>query len=197
MFAFPGMLSLTVFLPAIGALAILVFLRGDRVVRGFAFLVGLADLLLSAAVFLSFDRGEGASRFQLVDRLHWISADTFNASYFLGVDGLSAPMVLLTGLLGFCAVIASWSIKERVREYFIWLLLLQTAVMGVFTSLDFLLFFLFWELETVAHVYAHCQLGHRAQDLLGNEVPDFHHPGQRLYAGGHRGRLWQPAGRLF
>ena len=64
-----------------------------------------------------------------------------------GVDGLSAPMVLLTGLLGFCAIIASWSIRERVREYFIWLLLLQTAVMGVFTSLDFLLFFLFWELE--------------------------------------------------
>ena len=147
MFAFSGMLTLTVFLPAMGALAILALIRGDRAVRSFAFLVGLADLLLSVAVFLSFDRGEGASRFQLVDRLYWISAETFNASYFLGVDGLSAPMVLLTGLLGFCAIIASWSIKERVREYFIWLLLLQTAVMGVFTSLDFLLFFLFWELE--------------------------------------------------
>ena len=116
-------------------------------VRGFALAVGLADLLLSVAVFLAFDRGEGAARFQLVDRITWISADTLNASYFLGVDGLSAPMVLLTGLLGFCAIIASWSIRERVREYFIWLLLLQTAVMGVFTSLDFLLFFLFWELE--------------------------------------------------
>ncbi len=143
----PGLLTLTVFLPALGALAILILFRGDRVVRGFALLVGLADLLLSVAVFLSFDRGEGAARFQLIDRITWISAETFNASYFLGVDGLSAPMVLLTGLLGFCAIIASWSIRERVREYFIWLLLLQTAVMGVFTSLDFLLFFLFWELE--------------------------------------------------
>ncbi len=147
MLSVPGLLTLTVFLPALGALAILIAVRGDRVVRGFAFLVGLADLLLSVAVFLSFDRGDGADRFQLVDRITWISAETFNASYFLGVDGLSAPMVLLTGLLGFCAIIASWSIRERVREYFIWLLLLQTAVMGVFTSLDFLLFFLFWELE--------------------------------------------------
>ncbi len=147
MYAFPGLLSLTVFLPAIGALVILALLRGDRTIRGFALLIGLADLALSLAVFILFDRGEGAARFQLVDRLPWISAQTFNASYFLGVDGLSAPLVLLTGLLGFCAVIASWSIKTRVREYFIWLLLLQTAVMGVFTSLDFLLFFLFWELE--------------------------------------------------
>ena len=147
MFYFPGMLSLTVFLPALGALLLLLFVRGDRVVRPFALLVSLADLLLSVAVFLSFDRGAGADRFQLVDRLNWISAETFNAAYFLGVDGLSAPMVLLTGLLGFCAIIASWSIRARVREYFIWLLLLQTAVMGVFTSLDFLLFFLFWELE--------------------------------------------------
>ena len=55
--------------------------------------------------------------------------------------------MLLTGLLGFCAVLASWHITTRVREYFVWLLLLQTAVMGVFTSLDLLLFFLFWELE--------------------------------------------------
>ncbi len=147
MFEFPGMLTLTVFLPALGALIIFALVRGDRAVRVFAFLVGLADLLLAAAVFLSFDRGEAAQRFQLVDRLNWITTETFNASYFLGVDGLSAPLVLLTGLLGFCAIIASWSISQRVREYFIWLLLLQTAVMGVFTALDFLLFFLFWELE--------------------------------------------------
>ncbi len=145
--AFSGLLTATVFLPALGALVILLFLRGDRAVRGFALLVGISDLALALLVFLGFDRSEGADRFQLVDRIPWISAETINASYFLGVDGLSAPLVLLTGLLGFCAVIASWSIGERVREYFVWLLLLQTAVMGVFTSLDFILFFLFWELE--------------------------------------------------
>ncbi len=149
MYAVPGLLSLTVFLPAAGALVILTLLRGDRVIRAFAFAIGLITLLLSLVVFLLFDRSAVAARFQLIDRFDWISSQTLNASYFLGVDGLSAPLVLLTGLLGFCAVIVSWHIQLRVKEYFIWLLLLQTAVMGVFTALDFLLFFLFWELELV------------------------------------------------
>ena len=149
MYAVPGLLSLTVFLPAAGALVILTLLRGDRVIRAFAFAIGLITLLLSLAVFLLFDRSAAAARFQLIDRFDWISGQTLNASYFLGVDGLSAPLVLLTGLLGFCAIIVSWHINLRVKEYFIWLLLLQTAVMGVFTALDFLLFFLFWELELV------------------------------------------------
>ena len=149
MYAVPGLLSLTVFLPAAGALVILTLLRGDRVIRAFAFAIGLITLLLSLAVFLLFDPSAAAARFQLIDRFDWISGQTLNASYFLGVDGLSAPLVLLTGLLGFCAVIVSWHIQMRVKEYFIWLLLLQTAVMGVFTALDFLLFFLFWELELV------------------------------------------------
>ena len=147
--AVPGLLSLTVFLPAAGALVILTLLRGDRVIRAFAFAIGLITLLLSLAVFLLFDRSGAAARFQLIDRFDWISSQTLNASYFLGVDGLSAPLVLLTGLLGFCAIIVSWHINFRVKEYFVWLLLLQTAVMGVFTALDFLLFFLFWELELV------------------------------------------------
>ncbi len=144
---FSGLLTATVFLPAVGALLILLLVRGDRNIRSFAVLVGVTDLVLSLLVFVLFDRSGGASRFQFIDRFTWISANTFQASYFLGVDGLSAPLVLLTGLLGLCSLLASWSINVRVREYFIWLLLLQTAVMGVFTSLDLLLFFLFWELE--------------------------------------------------
>lgn len=144
---FPGLLTATVFLPAGGALIILLLLRGDRNIRWFAALIGVADLALAVLAFLGFDRTDGAVRFQLLDRFDWISSQTINASYFLGIDGLSAPLVLLTGLLGFCAVLASWQITTRVKEYFVWLLLLQTAVMGVFTSLDLLLFFLFWELE--------------------------------------------------
>ena len=146
---FSGLLTATVFLPAAGALAILLLVRGDRNVRNFAVLVALADLVLTLLVFSLFDRGGGADRFQMVDRFTWIPGDNLPASYFLGVDGLSAPLVALTGLLGMCAVLASWRIKLRVREYFIWLLVLQTAVIGVFTSLDLLLFFLFWELELV------------------------------------------------
>jgi NADH-quinone oxidoreductase subunit M len=146
---FSGLLTATVFLPAAGALAILLLVRGDRNIRSFAVLVALADLVLSIVVFSVFDRGGGAGRFQLVDRFTWIPGDSLPASYFLGVDGLSTPLVALTGLLGMCAVLSSWHINLRVREYFFWLLLLQTAVMGVFTSLDLLLFFVFWELELV------------------------------------------------
>ena len=146
---FSGLMTATVFLPAVGAVAILLLVRGDRNIRGFAVLIALADLVLSLLVFGLFDRGDGAARFQLVDRFSWIPAQDLNASYFMAVDGLSAPLVALTGLLGFCAVLASWRVGHRVREYFIWLLVLQTAVMGVFTTLDLLMFFLFWELELV------------------------------------------------
>ena len=142
-------MTATVFLPALGALLILLLVRGDRNVRVVAALVGLADLALSILVFIRFDPADGADRFQLVDRFGWITTETFQASYLMAVDGLSAPLVLLTGLLGFCAILASWHIEMRVRECFAWLLLLQTAVMGVFVSLDLLLFFLFWELELV------------------------------------------------
>lgn len=129
-----------------GALLIATVVRGDRNVRYVAGAVSLAELALSIVIFIKFDLGNTA--YQLVDQAeNWIPIESFRVQYFLGVDGLSAPLVLLTGLLGMAAVFASWGIKHRVREYFVWLLLLQTAVMGVFVSLDFLLFFIFWELE--------------------------------------------------
>ena len=143
-----GLLTATVFLPLVGALLIAVLVRNDRHVRLVAGATIVLDLVLSFLVFTAYDLAKGGV--QLVDRAPgWIPIDSFKVEYFLGVDGLSAPLVLLTGLLGFVAVFASWSIKERVREYFVWLLVLQTAVMGVFTALDFILFFLLWELEMV------------------------------------------------
>ena len=145
---FNGLLTATVFLPAVAALLLAVgILRGDRAIRWFAALVTAVDLALSVVVFALFERG--GERFQLIDRFTWIDTSTVQANYLLGVDGISAPLVMLTGLLGLCAVFASFHVGNRVKEYFIWLLVLQTAVMGVFTSLDFLLFFLFWELELV------------------------------------------------
>ena len=143
-----GLLTATVFLPLVGALLIAVLLHNDRHVRLVAGATIVLDLVLSFLVFTAYNLAKGGV--QLVDRAPgWIPIDSFKVEYFLGVDGLSAPLVLLTGLLGFVAVFASWSIKERVREYFVWLLVLQTAVMGVFTALDFILFFLLWELEMV------------------------------------------------
>ena len=142
-------MTATVFVPAAGAVAILLIIKGDRNIRLFAVAVALADLVLSLVVFGLFDLSEGADRFQMVDKFSWIPAENLKANFFLGVDGLSAPLVALTGLLGFCAILASWHIKLRVKEYFFWLLVLQTAVMGVFSTLDLLLFFMFWELELV------------------------------------------------
>ena len=145
---FDGILTAVVFVPLAGAILLLLLARTDRWVRLMALAVAAADLALAVVVFLRYDT-DGSSRFQLLDRFEWISTEVFSAQYQLGVDGISAPLVLLTGLLGLCAVLASWSIKMRVKEYFLWLLVLQTAVMGVFVSLDFLLFFLFWELELI------------------------------------------------
>ena len=145
----PYLLTVTVFLPLAGALIIFALLKGNRAIQTFALVIAFADLVLSLLVFGLFDRSDGADRFQFVERFTWIPGETFDASYLLGVDGLSAPLVALTGLLGICAVIASRHIDFRVKEHYIWLLVLQTSVMGVFTSLDLLLFFLFWELELV------------------------------------------------
>ena len=143
-----GLLTTLVFLPLAAAVGIALLARNDRQVRLAAGAAALAQLVLSIVVFVAYDRGAGGV--QLVDRVSdWVPIASFNVEYFLGVDGLSAPMVLLTGLLGMAAVYASWGIKHRVKEYFVWLLILQTAVLGVFTALDFLLFFLFWELELV------------------------------------------------
>ena len=147
---FNGILTITVFLPALAALiilALLPFKLEDRIIRWFAILSTVATFLLTLVVFLSYDRSAGGV--QMVDHLSWLSAATIKSSYLLGVDGLSAPLVLLTGLLGLAAAFASRKIKLRVSEYFVWLLLLQAAVMGVFVSLDLLLFFVFFEFEVI------------------------------------------------
>lgn len=140
------LLTAMVFLPLAGAAAIL--LLGDRArrVRLFAAAVGIADFALAALVFTRYDRDAGG--FQFADKLEaWIPQ--LDIQYHLAVDGLSAPLVLLTGLLGLAAIYSSWSIGKRHREYFAWLLTLQAAVMGVFTAQDFVLFFIFWEMELI------------------------------------------------
>ena len=147
---FNGILTVTVFLPALAALIIVAArpLRlDDRIIRWFAILSTVAAFVLSLVVFLAYDRDVGGV--QMIDHLSWLSAQTIKSSYLLGVDGLSAPLVLLTGLLGMAAAFASRNIEMRVSEYFMWLLLLEAAVMGVFVSLDLLLFFVFFEFEVI------------------------------------------------
>ncbi len=139
------MLTAVILVPVIGALAAALVPSRPSVIRGIALGVVLIELALSAVVFVGLDRG--VSGFQMVERADWIGA--FGIQYLVGVDGLSAPLVLLNGILGLAAVLASWRIEHRVREYFMWLLVLQAAVMGVFVSLDLILFFIFWELELI------------------------------------------------
>jgi len=142
---FSGFLTTIVFLPAAAALVV-AMLRREQHIRWFAIGATVVELVLTVVLFLAYDRTEGGVQF--IDRIgQWIPIAGFRAEYLLGVDGLSLPLVLLTGLLGAAAAFASWRISVRVKEYFIWLLILQTAVTGVFVSLDFLLFFIFWEIE--------------------------------------------------
>ena len=144
---FSGLLTLAIFLPIVGAILIALFLNGTNA-RALALTTPLAELALTCYIFLLYDKEKGG--YQLVDKFEgWIPFDTFRVDYFLGIDGLSAPLVLLTGILGIVAVFASWSVSVRMKEHFMWLLVLQGAVIGVFTSLDFFLFFLFWELELI------------------------------------------------
>lgn len=144
-----GYLTAIVFLPVIGAILIAIIPGlSERVIRGVAAFFTFIPLALSAYLFAIFDRSQGfAGAMQFEEKVSWIPA--INASYHLGVDGISLPLVLLMSVLGFLVVLISWKVHLRVREYFAWLLLLETSILGVFTSLDLLLFFIFWEIEII------------------------------------------------
>jgi len=139
-------LSVIVFLPVAGAV-IIAFTPGlsARLIRYIAAVFTFVPMVISIVLFAVFDRSAGGIQFQ--ELASWIPA--INAHYHLGVDGLSMPLVLLTALLGFLVVLISWKVEMRVREYFAWLLLLETSILGVFCSLDLLLFFVFWEIEVI------------------------------------------------
>ena len=148
--AFNGLISATVFIPTLGALVIAVLLKKNSHVFLFARFVALLNLILSALVLFSYQISESTDKFKLVDKYeHWIPFDSFKVQYYLGVDGFSAPLILLTGLLTAVAIFSSKNITHKIKQYFICLLLLETAVMGVFSSLDLFLFFIFWELELI------------------------------------------------
>ncbi len=143
---FSGLLTVTVFTPVVGALLVAILGSSHRRARAIAAIAGTLLLALSIIVFSEYALSKGGVR--LVDYAPgWLPFEALKSQYLLGVDGLSAPLVLLTGLLGFVAVFASMRVEHRVREYFFWLLLLLSAVMGSFVALDLLLFFVFFEFE--------------------------------------------------
>ncbi|HEX5370658.1 MAG TPA: NADH-quinone oxidoreductase subunit M [Dehalococcoidia bacterium] len=144
------MLSVIIFLPIAGAIAVMLLPKARELQAKYvAAVVTGVNLALTLAVYIGLDQLD--SGLQFTQRLTWISAADvgFKVQYFIGVDGLSATMLLLTGLLFFISTLISWRIDLRPREYFAWLMVLETAVAGVFCSEDLILFFLFWELELI------------------------------------------------
>ncbi|MCL5960950.1 MAG: NADH-quinone oxidoreductase subunit M [Chloroflexi bacterium] len=141
-----GYLTIITFLPLLGAIVTAAIpSKYDRAIKFSAAGFALLALVLSLVVALQFDSSK--SGLQFVEKAPWIPQ--LGISYFLGVDGLNLPMVVLTTLLTVLAVLASWNIKPNPKEYFALILMLEVGILGVFVSLDLLLFFLFWEVELI------------------------------------------------
>ncbi len=137
-----SLLTWMTFFPLLGAVVIsLLPSRNQNLHRWTALGFSLVPLVLAVKLFMVFDRS--TSDVQLWTQVDWIR--TFHIQYFVGVDGISVTMVLLTALLCAVCVVASWGIQRATKGYFALFLLLETGMMGVFVSLDFFLFYVFWE----------------------------------------------------
>ena len=139
-------LSLLTWLPLIGGLLILLIPKEQKMlVRVMAAMASGAAFIVSLWVWMHF--AAGSPDFQFVEKFDWIPA--FHIRYFMATDGLSLAMLVLTTLLSLLAIISSFGIEERVKEYFFFFLMLETAMLGVFVALDLFLFYVFWELTLV------------------------------------------------
>jgi NADH-quinone oxidoreductase subunit M len=167
MFSFLGLgpLTLITFIPLLGILAILLIPKGKDeesqnkstnyyrwITVGFTFI----QLIMAFAIYSGFDWSmpgvTDESTMQFVEKIRWIELSglpiigDLRIDYFMGIDGISAPMILLTAIVCFVATFASWSIKKAQKGYFAMYLLLDLGMMGLFCALDFFLFFVFWEI---------------------------------------------------
>ena len=135
-------LSIVLLTPLAGLLVLLFIPSSNaRAIKLWANAISLVGFLVSLPLVFQFDT---AKDFQFVEKAAWIPS--LGASYHIGIDGLGLLLVMLTTLVGFIAVLSSWNaIAERLKEYYAFFLVLQTAMLGVFMARDFLLFFVFWE----------------------------------------------------
>ncbi|HEV8538440.1 MAG TPA: NADH-quinone oxidoreductase subunit M [Bacteroidota bacterium] len=151
-----GVLTWMTFLPVIGMFIVLLLPKEKKdAIRWTSVLFTFLQLVLALFIYLKFNRGMAGvnteAGFQFTEKFTWIDIKSvswfgrIHIDYFMGIDGLSVLMVILTALISFIAVFASWGIEKSLRGYFGLLLLLDTGMMGVFTSLDFFLFYIFWE----------------------------------------------------
>jgi NADH-quinone oxidoreductase subunit M len=134
-------LSTLIFLPLAGALALFLF-RDENAAKIWALIVSLVAFVLSLPLYFSFDLT--TYKYQFAEHTPWIP--TFKINYTLGIDGISLFLILLSTFLTPICILASWKyIDKRIREFLVCLLLMETACVGVFSALDFVLFYIFWE----------------------------------------------------
>jgi NADH-quinone oxidoreductase subunit M len=141
------LLSIILLTPLAGLLVLFLLPgRNKGLIRIWANLVGFIGFLISLPLVSRFQNGQPG--FQFEEKVSWIP--TLGVNYHLGVDGISMLLVMLTTLMGFIAVLCSWSgIQDKLKEYYAMFMLLQTGMLGVFMALDFFLFYVFWELVLV------------------------------------------------
>jgi len=144
-----SILSLLTFFPTIGALLLLAFpTNRESWIRWTALAVSLITFLLSLVLLAGFDRSN--PELQMVIRLPWIRVSGWTIEYHLGVDGLSLLLILLTTFLTPISILSTWrAIQERVKEFMVFFLLLETGMLGVFLAMDLFLFYIFWEFTLV------------------------------------------------
>ncbi|MEX0602516.1 MAG: proton-conducting transporter membrane subunit, partial [Bacteroidota bacterium] len=151
-----GILTWITFLPILGMIAVLVVPKSsDGALKWIPAAATFGQVVMAVMIYFGFNRGlDGINTVEgmnFVEKATWIDIQSvpwfgrIQIEYFLGVDGLSVTMVLLTALISFIAVFASWNIEKSLKGYMAMLLLLDTGMMGVFVSLDFFLFYVFWE----------------------------------------------------
>ena len=141
-----NILTIITFMPAAGAVILLFYNREHvRSIRMFALVITLLTFAFSVHLVRFFDSSNPDFQFGL--KVPWMPS--LGIDYSMGVDGISVFLILLTTLLTPLAILASWSIHERIKEYFIFMLLLETGMIGVFASLDFFLFYVFWEVMLI------------------------------------------------
>ncbi len=140
-------LSWVLFTPVIGMLLLLLIPSEKKnLIRWWANIVGVVGFLISIPLVTNFDKN--AASFQYVEKFDWIPS--IGATYSIGIDGISLLLIMLTTMMTSISILCSWSsIQDRLKEYYAMFLLLGTAMLGVFMSLDFFLFYVFWELVLI------------------------------------------------
>ena len=157
-----GILSKLIFIPLIGLANMIFMYRDDSRGIKIVCLIYIVISLLLSVYMLQFYRGNLKDGMQFTEEYKWIKITEpptpapgedfkliMQMNYHVGVDGFSFPLILLTTFLGTIAMIGSWGIKYRMKEYFVWYLLLYVAMLGTFVSLNYILFYIFWELMLV------------------------------------------------